>query len=126
MQHEHLISIVDDDESVREATVNLFKSMGLPAVAYESAEQFLASGTIERTSCLVLDVQMSGMGGLTLQSHLKSSGRHVPIVFVSAFTDERIRLKAMAAGAIRFLAKPFSEGDLLDGIRSALGSDDEV
>jgi FixJ family two-component response regulator len=125
VQHEHRISIVDDDESVREAAVNLFKSMGLLAVAYESAEQFLASGTIELTSCLVLDVHMPGMGGLTLQTHLKSSGRHVPIVFVTALTDERIRVKAMDAGAISFLAKPFSEGDLLDGVRSALGSEDE-
>ena len=120
MQDEHHISIVDDDESVREAAVNLFRSMGLPAAAYCSAEEFLASGMIERTSCLVLDVHMPGMGGLNLQSHLESIGRHIPIVFVTAFTEDAARAKAMAAGAICFLAKPFREGELLDGVRSAL------
>jgi FixJ family two-component response regulator len=126
VQHQHHISIVDDDESVREAAVNLFRSMGIAAVAYSSAEEFLASGMIERTSCLVLDVQMPGMGGLKLQSHLESSGRHIPIVFVTAFTDDKVRVKAMEAGAIGFLAKPFREGDLLDGVRSALRSEDAV
>jgi FixJ family two-component response regulator len=121
--HPHHISIVDDDESVREAAVNLFRSMGLPAVACGSAEEFLASGLMERTSCLVLDVQMPGMGGLKLQSHLESSGRHLPIVFVTAFSDDRIRVKAMEAGAVGFLAKPFREGDLLDRVRSALRSE---
>jgi FixJ family two-component response regulator len=125
VQHEHHISIVDDDESVREAAVNLFRSMGLPAAAYGSAEEFLESGMIERTSCLVLDVNMPGMGGLKLQSHLESTGRHVPIVFVTAFTEDRIRDKAMGAGAICFLAKPFKDRDLLDGVRSALQSQDQ-
>ena len=78
---------------------------------------------LERTSCLVLDVHMPGMGGLDLQSHLESIGRHIPIVFVTAFTEDAVRAKAMAAGAIGFLAKPFREGDLLDGIRSALQSE---
>ena len=123
MQDKHHISIVDDDESVRDAAVNLFRSMGLPAAAYCSAEEFLASGMLERTSCLVLDVHMPGMGGLDLQSHLESIGRHIPIVFVTAFTEDATRAKAMAAGAIGFLAKPFREGDLLDGIRSALQSE---
>ena len=125
MQHEHHISIVDDDESVREAAVNLFRSMGLPVAAYGSAEEFLGSGMIERTSCLVLDVHMPGMGGLSLQSHLESSGRHIPIVFVTAFTDDNTRVKALEAGAICFLPKPFREGDLLDGVRSALQSEDQ-
>ena len=123
MTHPHHISIVDDDESVREAAVNLFRSTGLPAVACGSAEEFLASGLMERTSCLVLDVQMPGMRGLKLQSHLESSGRHLPIVFVTAFSDDRIRVKAMEAGAVGFLAKPFREGDLLDRVRSALRSE---
>jgi FixJ family two-component response regulator len=125
VQDEHHISIVDDDESVREAAVNLFRSMGLPAAAYGSAEEFLESGMIERTSCLVLDVNMPGMGGLKLQSHLESTGRHVPIVFVTAFTEDRIRDTAMGAGAICFLAKPFKDRDLLDGVRSALQSQDQ-
>jgi FixJ family two-component response regulator len=118
--HEHHISIVDDDESVREAAVNLFRSMGLSAAAYCSAEEFLESGMVERTSCLVLDVQMPGMGGLNLQSHLESIGRHLPIVFVTGFTEDAAKAQAMAAGAICFLAKPFREGELVDGIRTAL------
>ena len=120
MQDEHHISVVDDDASVREAAVNLFQSMGLSVAAYCSAEEFLASGMIERTSCLVLDVQMPGMGGLNLQSHLESIDRHIPIVFVTGFAEDAARAKAMAAGAICFLAKPLREGELLDGIRSAL------
>ena len=122
MQRERHISIVDDDESVREATVNLFRSMRLSVAAYVSAEEFLTSGAIDRTSCLVLDIQMPGMGGLRLQSHLESTGRHIPIVFVTAFAEEGARVKAMEAGAICFLAKPFREEDLLDGVRSALKS----
>jgi FixJ family two-component response regulator len=118
--YEQFISIVDDDPSVREAAVNLFRSMGLHAFAYGSAEAFLDSGMIERTACLVLDVQMPGMGGLTLQSLLESSGRHIPIVFMTAFSDERLRAQALEAGAIGFLAKPFRDGDLLDGVRVAL------
>jgi FixJ family two-component response regulator len=120
VQDGHHIAIVDDDQSVREAAVNLFQSMGLSAVAYCSAEEFLASGMIERTSCLVLDVQMPGMGGLDLQSHLESIGRQIPIVFVTGFPEDAARAKAMAAGATCFLAKPFHEGELVDGIRSAL------
>jgi len=123
VQDEHHISVVDDDESVRDAAVNLFRSIGLPAAAYCSAEEFLASGMLERTSCLVLDVHMPGMGGLDLQSHLESIGRHIPIVFVTAFAEDTTRAKAMAGGAVCFLAKPFREGDLLDGIRSALQSE---
>jgi FixJ family two-component response regulator len=82
--------------------------------------EFLASGTLEQTSCLVLDVHMPGMGGLNLQSHLQSTGRHIPIVFVTAFTEESIRTRALNGGAVCFLSKPFREGDLLDGVRSAL------
>ena len=126
MQHEHHIAIVDDDESVREAAVSLFRSMGLQAVAYPSAEAFLDSGMTERTSCLVLDIHMPGMGGLNLQSHLEATGRHVPIVFVTAFSDERVRAKALEAGAICFLTKPFREGDLLEGVRSALQSERDL
>ena len=109
MQHAHHISIIDDDESVREAAVNLFRSMGLPTAAYGSAEEFLASGMIQQTSCLVLDVHMPGMGGLKLQSHLKSIGRRIPIVFVTAFNEERTRATAMNEGAICFLSNRFAK-----------------
>jgi FixJ family two-component response regulator len=120
--HEHHIAIVDDDESVREAATNLFRSMGFPVVAFASAEEFLRSDSVERTSCLVLDVQMPGMGGLRLQSHLTAAGRHIPIVFVTAYPDEGVRSKALQSGAVCFLTKPFAEADLLDGLRSALTS----
>src|SRR5882672_1326051 len=118
----HQIVIVDDDESIREAATSLFRSMGLPAVAFASAEDYLASDVVGHTSCLVLDVHMPGMGGLRLQQRLAEDGHHIPIVFVTAFADERVRSTAMRSGAICFLTKPFKEGDLLDGLRSALSS----
>src|ERR1700733_11303361 len=96
--HEHHIAIVDDDESVREAATNLFRSMGFPVVAFASAEEFLRSDSVERTSCIVLDVQMPGMGGLRLQSHLSAAGRHIPIVFVTAYPVGGARTNALASG----------------------------
>jgi FixJ family two-component response regulator len=94
--------------------------MGLVAVAFASAEAFLDSASVARTSCLVLDVQMPGMGGLTLQRHLAASGRQIPIVFVTGYPDAHVRDKAMNSGAVCFLTKPFNEDDLVDGLRSAL------
>jgi FixJ family two-component response regulator len=118
---EHLIAVVDDDESVRGAATNLFRSMGFAVRAFASAEEFLSCGILERVSCLVLDVQMPGMGGLDLQRHLAAAGRHIPIVFVTGYPDDRVRSRALQSGAVCFLIKPFNEGDLLDGLRSALG-----
>jgi FixJ family two-component response regulator len=120
MAHAQFIAIVDDDTSVREAAGNLFRSMGFKARAFASAEEFLNCGAIDDASCLVLDVQMPGMGGLNLQSHLAASGRHIPIVFVTGYPDDSLRVKAMQSGAVCFLTKPFDEGDLLDGLRTAL------
>jgi FixJ family two-component response regulator len=120
MDHHHYIAVVDDDKSVREATTNLFRSMGLMAAAFESAESFLSSEAVDWASCLVLDVQMPGMDGLRLQTHLAAIGRRIPIVFVTAYPDDQTRSKAISSGAVCFLAKPFSEDDLLDGVRSAL------
>ena len=120
MANEHCIVIVDDDESVREAASNLFRSMGITTVSFASAEEYLGSGYLDKTSCLVLDVQMPGMGGLKLQSHLTSAGRHIPIVFVTAYPDESVRTRALQSGAVCFLAKPFKEDDLLSGLHSAL------
>jgi FixJ family two-component response regulator len=121
VRHEQYIAIVDDDESVREAAVSLFRSMGLEAVGFASAEEFLSSDGVERASCLVLDLQMPGMGGLRLQSHLAAMGRQIPIVFITAYSDEATRSRALKSGAVMFLTKPFSEEDLLGGLRSALG-----
>jgi FixJ family two-component response regulator len=126
MAHEQFIAIVDDDASVREAASNLFRSMGFKARAFASAEEFLSSGSLDAISCLVLDVQMPGMGGLHLQSHLAATGRHVPIVFVTGYPDDSVRTKAMQSGAVCFLTKPFDEGDLLDGLRTALTANDGV
>jgi FixJ family two-component response regulator len=120
MSHEQCIAIVDDDQSVREAATNLFRSMGFVAVAFASAEDFLSSDSLGRTSCLVLDVQMPGMGGLKLQSHLAANGRQIPIVFVTGYPDAGMRDQAMHSGAVCFLTKPFNENDLVDGLRSAL------
>ena len=120
MAREHCIAIVDDDQSVRDAVTNLFRSMGFPAVAFASAEEFLNSGSIDQTSCIVLDVQMPGMGGLSLQSHLAATGRQIPIVFVTGYPDVGVRDKAMSLGAVCFLTKPFNEDDLVDGLRSVL------
>lgn len=120
MAQEHCIVIVDDDESVREAATSLFRSMGLTSVAFPSAEDYLSSGYLDKTSCMVLDVQMPGMGGLKLQSHLAATGRHIPIVFVTGYPDDDVRARALQVGAVCFLTKPFKEDDLLDGLRSAL------
>ncbi len=116
------IVIVDDDQAVREAATNLFRSMGFTAVAFDSAEAFLNSDAVQTASCLVLDVQMPGMTGLQLQSQLAAAGRDIPIVFVTAYSDEGVREKALRNGAVCFLTKPFDERDLLDGLRSALTS----
>jgi FixJ family two-component response regulator len=124
MSNEHFVAIIDDDESVRDAASNLFRSMGLKAVAFASAEAFLSSDAIGKVSCLVLDVQMPGMGGLSLQEHLAAMGRDIPIVFVTGYPDDNIRARALKAGAICFLTKPFAEGDLLSGLRSALESNE--
>ncbi len=117
---ENLISIVDDDESVRRTTTLLIESFGFRAAAFESAETFLRSGHLHDTSCLIVDVQMPGMNGLQLQSHLAASGRGIPIIFVTAYESEDSRQRAMQAGAAAFLGKPFNDEQLLQLIRSAL------
>ena len=117
---ENLISVVDDDESVRRTTTLLIESFGFPAAAFESAEHFLRSGHLHDTSCLVLDVQMPGMNGLQLQSHLAAAGCGIPIIFISAYESKGSRQRAVQAGAAAFLGKPFSDEQLLQTIRSAL------
>jgi FixJ family two-component response regulator len=120
MPPDHYIAVVDDDQSVRDAATSLFRSMGFVAAAFDSAEAFLNSDTLGKTSCIVLDVQMPGMGGLNLQRHLASLGRPIPIVFVTGYPDAGVRDRAMQSGAVCFLTKPFNEDDLIDGLRSAL------
>jgi FixJ family two-component response regulator len=119
---ENLISVVDDDESVRRATTLLIESFGFRAAAFESAETFLRSGHLDDTSCLILDVQMPGMNGLQLQSHLAAVGCGIPIIFITGYENKDSRRQAMRAGAAAFLGKPFSDEQLLQTIRSALSS----
>jgi FixJ family two-component response regulator len=115
-----LISVVDDDESVRRSTRLLVESFGFRAAAFESAEGFLKSGEVHDNSCLILDIQMPGMDGLQLQSHLAAEGCGIPIIFITAYDDKESRKRAMHAGAAAFLGKPFSDEQLLQTIRSAL------
>jgi FixJ family two-component response regulator len=117
---ENLISIVDDDESVRRTTTLLIESFGFRAAAFESAETFLRSGHLHDTSCLIVDVQMPGMNGLQLQSHLAAAGCGIPIIFMTAYDSKDSRERAIQAGAVGFLAKPFSDQQLLQTIRAAL------
>jgi len=117
---ENLISIVDDDESVRRTTTLLIESFGFRAAAFESAETFLRSGHLHDTSCLIVDVQMRGMDGLQLQSYLAAAGCGIPIIFITAYESKDSRQRAMQAGAAAFLGKPFSDDQLLQIIRSAL------
>ncbi len=118
----NLISVVDDDEAVRRTTSLLVESFGFRAATFESAENFLTSVHLRETSCLIVDVQMPGMGGLQLQSHLSAAGCGVPIIFITAYESDESRQRALRAGAVAFLAKPFSDEELLQTIRSALRS----
>jgi len=117
-----LIAIVDDDESVREATASLLRSNKFGAEKFSSAEGFLNSPLLAKVRCLLLDIGMPGMGGLELQRRLAGHGRRIPIIFVTAHCDPENRLQAMRAGAVDFLSKPFSEEALLKAIQLALKS----
>jgi FixJ family two-component response regulator len=119
----NLISVVDDDESIRRTTTLLIESFGFRAAAFESAEGFLKSGQLHDTSCLIVDVQMPGMNGLQLQSHLAAAGCGIPIIFITAYDDKESRQRAMQAGAVAFLGKPFSDEQLRQTIRSTLRPD---
>ena len=116
----NLISVVDDDESIRRTTTLLIESFGFRAAAFESAETFLGSGQLHHTSCLIVDVHMPGMDGLQLQSQLAATGCRVPSIFITAYDDKESRRRAMQAGAVAFLGKPFSDQELLRTIHSAL------
>src|SRR5438552_1324185 len=120
----NLISVVDDDASVLRTTTLLIESFGLQASAFESAESFLKSGRLHETSCLIVDVQMPGMNGLQLQSHLAAAGYKIPIIFITAHDSKESRQQALQAGAVAFLGKPFSDELLLQIIRAALRQDD--
>jgi len=118
--HPPLVSIVDDDVSVRRSTRRLLHSAGLRAEAFASAEEFLISGRAEETACLILDLRMPGMNGLQLQRRLTEDSNPVPIVFVTAHSSPEEERQALQAGAVQFLQKPISKEVLLLAIRNAL------
>ncbi len=117
------IAVVDDDESVREATSGLLRSSGFRVQTFESAETFLQSAPVLGAYCLVLDMAMPGMSGLDLLRHLVAVGRRVPTIFITAHDSPAIRREAMLAGAIDMLPKPFSDAALIEAIRLALSLD---
>jgi FixJ family two-component response regulator len=125
MRSAPLISIVDDDESIREATKGLVRSLGYQAATFSSAEEFLRSDSVDSTSCLITDVQMPGLSGIDLQSCLIARGTQMPTIFITAFPEEPARARAMRAGAVGFLGKPFSEESLVRCLDNALGRSGE-
>jgi FixJ family two-component response regulator len=115
-----VISVVDDDESVREAIKGLIRSLGYVAATFASAEEFLKSERVHETACLITDVQMPGMSGIELQSRLIAKGHRLPIIFITAFPEAKARAQALAAGALGFLSKPFSDEKLISYLDEAL------
>jgi FixJ family two-component response regulator len=115
-----LISIIDDDESMREAIKGLMRSLGYRVEAVASAQEFLSSRHVRRTSCLIADMQMPGMTGLELYQRLSTSEKPIPTILITAYPDDGVRERALSAGVVGYLSKPFDEDDLLACIRSAL------
>jgi FixJ family two-component response regulator len=117
-----LVAIVDDDDSMRSALQGLLKAVGLPAQAFGSAEEFLNSGQQHKAACLIADIRMPGMSGLELQAKLNAERCKIPIIFITAHGDAKMRMQALRAGAVEFLAKPFDDEALLESVRGALES----
>ena len=116
-----VITIIDDDASVRIATNRLVRSLGYVTHAFASADEFLRSPQVNGTSCVIADVHMPGMDGIELQSHLRAQGSRLPIIFITAFPDESIRARALAGGAVGLLTKPFDATALIKCLDVALG-----
>ena len=117
-----LVSLVDDDDSVRKSLPELLSHFNFTVRSFATAEEFLASDSVGQTGCLILDVVLPGMSGPALQRELQRRGRRIPIVFISAYPDETFRNEMLAQGAVEYLFKPFSERDLLAAIHAALGA----
>ena len=120
-QSSRFIAIVDDDKSVQTALQDLIESEGLSTLCFGSAEQFLDSGAQHMAACLIADIRMPGMSGLELQTKLKAERCRVPIIFITAHGDAKMRSQAMHDGAVKFLAKPFDNTVLLEAVHAALG-----
>jgi FixJ family two-component response regulator len=116
----NLVAIVDDDDLMRGALQGMLKSVGLRSQAFASAEEFLNSGQQNHTACLIADVRMPGMSGLELQAELNDEQRRIPTIFITAHGDEKMRMRALKAGAVEFLGKPFDDEALLESVRAAL------
>jgi FixJ family two-component response regulator len=117
-----MVAIVDDDDLMRSALQGLLKAVGLPAQAFESAEEFLKSGQQNHAGCLIADIRMPGKSGLELQAQLNAENCRIPIIFITAHGDEKMRMQALRAGAVEFMAKPFNDEELLERVRAALES----
>src|ERR1700761_5209384 len=117
-----MVAIVDDDDSIRTALLGLLQSANIQAQAFASAEEFLQSGHQHDTACLITDIRMPGMSGLELQAQLNADHVRIPIIFITAHGDVKMRMQAMRAGAVEFLAKPFDDVALLESVRAALES----
>jgi FixJ family two-component response regulator len=117
-----LVAVVDDDDSMRSALQGLLRAVGLPAQAFASAEEFLNSSQQNQFACLIADIRMPGMSGLELQAQLNAERCRIPIIFITAHGDARMRMQALRAGAVEFLAKPFVDEALLESVHAALDS----
>ena len=117
-----VVAIVDDDDLMRSALQGLLKSVGLPAQTFASSEEFLKSGRQHQTACLIADIRMPGMSGLELQAKLNADRCRIPTIFITAHGDEKMRMQALRAGAVEFMAKPFDDEALLESVRAALKS----
>ena len=117
-----LVAIIDDDDLMRSALQGLLKSVGLPAQTFASSEEFLQSGRQRETACLIADIRMPGMSGLELQAKLNAEHCRIPTIFITAHGDTKMRMQALRAGAVEFLAKPFDDESLLGSVRAALES----
>src|SRR3989441_4983916 len=117
-----LVAIVDDDDLMRSALQGMLKSVGLPSQAFASAEEYLNSGQQHQTACLIADIRMPGMSGLELQAKLNAEHCRIPTIFITAHGDTKMRMQALRAGAVEFMAKPFNDEALLESVRVALES----
>ena len=120
MSYARMVSIVDDDPLARDGIKELVESLGYPTLAFVSAQDFLQSGAIAKTGCLITDLQMPGLSGLELQERLQAQGYRTPVILITAYPNETHRTRAMSAGAIGFLSKPFEEQVLIDCLSTAM------